>query len=286
MTISFFNLLRICTQQYCYQVSLIILGIIGLEIFSAVVISILVRPIFSTRQVTPSPWDDASLEEEDILATMLESATRNEQAQLKVYCLKRDNYKCLVTGLYDPSAIGNILAEDSSESTMYTQLAHILPYSIGKWTDRTSEERIAQIWTALHKIFPQIKLSPSDINHPTNLMTLTAPLHMSFGDFTFALESTGNPDEYRCITFPGFQTSLNQHLPAPDARGERIVRFSKNTKIPQPDPNILEAHCSIAKILYASGTRRHVKEVMISRGKVKYLTTDGSMDIEYLLSVF
>ena len=35
MTISFFNLLRICTQQYCYQVSLIILGIIGLEIFSA-----------------------------------------------------------------------------------------------------------------------------------------------------------------------------------------------------------------------------------------------------------
>ena len=102
------------------------------------VISILVRTIFSTRQVTPSPRDDASLEKEDILATMLESATRNEQAQLKVYCLKRDNYKCMVTGLYDPSAIGNILAEDSSESTMFTQLAHILPYSIRKWTDRTS----------------------------------------------------------------------------------------------------------------------------------------------------
>ena len=102
------------------------------------VIPLLVRTNFSTRQVTPSPWNDSSLEQDDLLSTMLELATRNEQGQLKAFCLKRDNYKCMVTGAYDPSAVGTILAEDSSERTMYTQLAHILPYSIGKWTDRAS----------------------------------------------------------------------------------------------------------------------------------------------------
>jgi hypothetical protein len=102
------------------------------------VIPLLVRTNFSTRQVTPSPWDDSSLEQDDILSTMLESATRNEQGQLKVFCLKRDNYKCMVTGQYDLSAFGTILAVDSSEPTGYTQLAHILPYSIGKWTERAS----------------------------------------------------------------------------------------------------------------------------------------------------
>ncbi|KAJ9197730.1 hypothetical protein DTO164E3_5584 [Paecilomyces variotii] len=50
-----------------------------------------------TPAVTPSPFGDT----DGVAQEITESATRREQKRLKAFCLKRDNFCCAITGLYD-----------------------------------------------------------------------------------------------------------------------------------------------------------------------------------------
>ena len=53
-----------------------------------------------TPAIEPSPRFGMDTDVEELL-TELEPSTRNEQRWLKDVCLKRDGYKCVVTGSYD-----------------------------------------------------------------------------------------------------------------------------------------------------------------------------------------
>lgn len=83
--------------------------------------------------VTPSPFIDSQECEGDVYQTMLESASRNDQGRLKQLCLERDNWRCMLTGTVDISKAKDLRARGGS-----TSLAHILPFSIGKWNDNAS----------------------------------------------------------------------------------------------------------------------------------------------------
>lgn len=60
------------------------------------------------------------------------SPSRNaSQGQPKDLCLQRDNFRCMATGIIDTNA-----PESEKSISQYsgpTELAHILPFSIGKW---------------------------------------------------------------------------------------------------------------------------------------------------------
>lgn len=55
---------------------------------------------------------------------------RNSQSSLKQLCLKRDGFRCLATGVYQSATIG-----PPSADTGPTDLAHIIPFSIGQWSN-------------------------------------------------------------------------------------------------------------------------------------------------------
>jgi hypothetical protein len=116
---------------------------------------------------------------EEIAATMDQS-----QGALKKLCLKRDNFRCIATGLIDVSA------ETEQGIKCFTELAHILPFSIGQWenskdvcqsfysflsiTYKVQDHRVSQIWATLTKLRLQKSLLPT-------------PYHL----FRYALSGTG-----------------------------------------------------------------------------------------------
>jgi hypothetical protein len=85
----------------------------------------------ATPQVTPSPLDEADDDIQEVPSDMDKLPTRSQQQKLKQRCLKRDGFRCMLSGLIDvnyhetqPSLIGG---------TGDTELAHIIPFSMGAW---------------------------------------------------------------------------------------------------------------------------------------------------------
>jgi hypothetical protein len=83
----------------------------------------------TTPQPTPSPWDEASDDVSNIASET--DPTRSQQKRLKYLCLKRDNFRCLVTGIVETEIEGPQSSGDVADGE--TEVAHILPFSIGAW---------------------------------------------------------------------------------------------------------------------------------------------------------
>jgi hypothetical protein len=153
------------------------------------------------------------VESDGWLATMVDSPTHGEQALLKKQCLERDNYRCLVTGMWDREARNKIKTLQSRELFAPTELAHIIPFCLGHYSTKeeviytfyqqkaiskmlinTQEQELSRKWATLNAFFPDLRdiarLAPDEINQPRNAMTMVPPMHAAFGNFEFALQST------------------------------------------------------------------------------------------------
>ncbi|KAL1969865.1 hypothetical protein VTN77DRAFT_7374 [Rasamsonia byssochlamydoides] len=241
-----------------------------------------------TPAVTSSPFDNADIETEEVAAMMIQPSSRKDQKSLKKMCLERDNFRCMVTGFWDRAARGIVSEETMGDRILDTELAHIIPFSLGKYERREKEQNTARSWTTLYLFFPDIcemaKLSHDDINDPTNAMSLVAALHTEFGRFNFALESTAEENTYVIRTYPGFQRGLIRDLPPPNANNERLVTFKKHgNNCDLPSPVLLDTHAAIAKILHASGKAEDIERILRDREETRCLAPDGSTDIERLL---
>ncbi|KAL1967979.1 hypothetical protein VTN77DRAFT_2396 [Rasamsonia byssochlamydoides] len=244
----------------------------------------------ATPTVTPSPFDDNDDAVKQIAASMDESPSRKSQAQLEKLCLHRDNFRCMVTGIVDVDSKG--MRASLAGISGPTQLSHILPLSIGRWDNNKQDHAVSQVWATLTKCFPRIELGPSDINHPTNLMTLYDTVHSAFGKFTLAFEPTSSSpfdesNEYKVLTFGRkYPTVLDIHLPQPNAHGDRIVKFEKYADVDLPSPVLLQIHAALANILHASGTAEYIDKVMEEREEIQCLASNGSTNIQRLLFAF
>lgn len=80
-----------------------------------------------TPVITPSPRETA---EADVnrLASEIQSSYR--LGQLRNNCLRRDGYRCVVTGFYDRVAASMVDVPDDAMSDD-TECAHIIPFSFG-----------------------------------------------------------------------------------------------------------------------------------------------------------
>lgn len=83
-----------------------------------------------TPQVTASPLSATDITRDNMASGMTQSSTRNLLEWLKNICLERDNYQCIVTKLWDPVAVN---PQEQCKMTGNTQLAHIIPFSMGHW---------------------------------------------------------------------------------------------------------------------------------------------------------
>ncbi|KAL2012062.1 hypothetical protein VTN00DRAFT_4780 [Thermoascus crustaceus] len=220
---------------------------------------------------------------------MVQSSSRKDQKMLKSTCLKRDNYRCVVTGFWDAAAEGIVSEETMGDRIMDTELAHIIPFSMGKYENHVQEQNIARSWT-LYLFFPGIhdfaRISPDDINNPKNAMSMMSALHAEFGSLRFALESTAEDNTYVIQTYPGFRRGLIPDLPLANEDNERLVKFEKHSDCDLPSRVLLDTHAAIAKILHLSGKAEDIDRILRDREHIRCLASDGSTDLEKLLSVY
>ncbi|KAJ9221356.1 hypothetical protein DTO271D3_8998 [Paecilomyces variotii] len=232
-----------------------------------------------TPAVTPSPLDDAELEIDA------------EQQRLKTMCLKRDGYRCVITGFYDYEATKVFSAAQIGSQIIDTQLAHIIPYSVGKYDKNHGQEvKIARTWATLYALFPDLRdkanFTADDINHPSNAMPLFGPLHTELGRLNLALEPTDKENTYVIRTYHGFRALMFRDLPLPNKNNERIVTFNKHDDYDLPSPVLLSTHATIAKILHASGKAESIDEILRDRSELRCLAPDGSTSNLALLLSF
>lgn len=105
---------------------------------------------------------------------MRESPTINVQIFPKWGCLRRDGFRCLATGLPEENAAKTgLVSLFPSSYSCHTELAHIIPFTIGHKdqacqnlplrsinVNPLQEYEVSQIWTTLRKtVFPTYWLS-------------------------------------------------------------------------------------------------------------------------------
>lgn len=110
---------------------------------------------------------------------MLTSPTRNDQRTLKYVCLRRDNHRCVLSGIWNHSTVRMLPDYDSRKPRGRTVLAHIIPFCL---------EELAKKWVTIQAMFPEVGSFVSDnVNEPCNAMTMLSSLHDAFGAFHFSL---------------------------------------------------------------------------------------------------
>ncbi|KLJ07872.1 hypothetical protein EMPG_16654 [Blastomyces silverae] len=249
---------------------------------SAILVSLRVR---TTPDVTPSPLPDTEDLVNVVSSHMTRPSDRNSQSKLKQQCLKRDNYHCLVTGVYDHEHAAGNVPDDLLKITGETELAHIIPLALGKFRNSVEEVQRARAWAAIYTCFPDIhshtNCSAETVNDSENLMTLLAPVHTAFGKFQIAFEPADEEHTYRLELYR-FPTYLHPHLPEPDENNERVVRFTKHANYKLPSRALLSAHAAVARILHATGMARIIDQIFRDREELRCLAEDGSTDIGWL----
>ena len=95
-----------------------------------------------TPAVTPSPRCGAETDVDEIVME-IETSTRASQAWLKTVCLRRDKNRCIITHAYDGIESMKLpKAERDSCITADTEVAHIIPFSLGHFGE--NEVRLRQ----------------------------------------------------------------------------------------------------------------------------------------------
>ncbi|KAL7789845.1 hypothetical protein V8C37DRAFT_385905 [Trichoderma ceciliae] len=175
--------------------------------------------------------------------------SQRDQKKLKKYCLKRDGFRCSISGHYDRSSIleGKVVLPRDKRSTE-TQCAHILPFALSDFNEHAATEtrNKATIWWALHRYFPELrgKINTSSVNQYGNLMTMDVSLHASFGNYSIGLWPMDRDNTYHIRSLDGLG------LPAIIPQGQEYVHFiSHDPQIPLPDKDFLKTHYRIAEML-------------------------------------
>ncbi|KAN0084842.1 hypothetical protein V8E54_001309 [Elaphomyces granulatus] len=215
----------------------------------------------------------------DELASSLGSSTRACQEWLKDQCFRRDQYRCVLTGAADRSMPGGVESEDS---VVYTDCAHIIPFSLGAF-DHGHEETTTTIWTALRRYFPDLnstRIRPEYMNVPENALTMASAFHNAFGRFDFSLDSIdGEENKYRITLYGDFKKDIEARLLPQNLR---VVFTTPNAKwLPPPSPVALRIHSCIAKVLDKTGIARQLNEILYENDRfnsIRSLDSDGSID--------
>ncbi|WXC47992.1 hypothetical protein QX201_007707 [Fusarium graminearum] len=116
----------------------------------------------------------------------------------------------------------------------------------------------------------------TDIDRPSNALTLTLSHHVSFGDFRVYFEPVGDtPHTYRIGTFlpPGL---------AEDVPVTRTLFLTEDKSIDPPSPRFLAIHRAIAHILHLSTAGDYIDDILSDVGEFG-IRSDGSTDLSRLL---
>ncbi|EEQ35017.1 hypothetical protein McanMca71_001785 [Microsporum canis] len=241
----------------------------------------ILKPVQSSGGKTPaatqSPCTDAQVQVDSLI---MNPSTRNEQSKLKEDCLKRDGYRCKVTGFWDSKSVKDkqtTIPKGDQHFRGDTEVAHILPFTLGNFDEDKSFEvdNKAVIWQCLYRYFPGLDkvVSPETINNPANAITLYFPLHRQFGSLNFAFKETSHI--YTVVRYKEGNTAEFRDLP-PD---NRITFYCNDSSIPMPSPFLLSVHARIGKILHVGGLKGRFEKMISPLFLPSRIDPSGSTDL-------
>ncbi|EGD94587.1 hypothetical protein TESG_02097 [Trichophyton tonsurans CBS 112818] len=247
------------------------------------------KPIQASGGKTPAPTPSAcgnnqeQIIESLAVLTPMNPSSRNEQSKLKKDCLKRDGYRCQATGLWDDQSVesGHIIPDDHKASTT-TEIAHILPFALGKFDGDKDIENKARIWQCLYRYFPGLHkvLSPETINTPANAITLDQYIHHQFGSLNVTFKETDDAHVYEIIKHNQTNHIAFSFLPS---NGLIALRCEDNSVL-MPSPFLLSVHARIGKILKVSGLKDRLEKIMYTLFLPSEVDPSGSTDLGTIVS--
>ncbi len=93
---------------------------------------LLVKNKGKTPKASTSPIEELEMEVESLAEMLHTYDPPKREKVLRSICLKRDDYRCVATGLYDKASWRQLPSKMQEQVGKYhvTQVAHILPYSL------------------------------------------------------------------------------------------------------------------------------------------------------------
>lgn len=155
---------------------------------------------------------------------------------------------------------------------------------------KESNFEITRVWSCLWRIFPFLEkvFRINNINDHQNAFTLTLALHKPFGSFAFSLVPTTINDEYEIQIFEPHRLSLAFVKKYPTGTIIKIpAMYEPNGfhAILPPSRDIFDVHCTIARVLHASGAGHRLEKYLREIESVDTLAEDGSTAFtDYLTS--
>jgi len=93
------------------------------------------------RVYVSAPTNPNAPDEIEEAMTEIESSSRNDQQKLKTDCLRRDGFRCVISGLYDRQSIrDHLVTPPAGNPSGGTECAHILPFALRKFNERNSQQ--------------------------------------------------------------------------------------------------------------------------------------------------
>ena len=124
-------------------------------------------------------------------------------------------------------------------------------------------------------------IEDTNIDRPSNAITLTSDLHQHFGDFQVYFEPIPgqDPHTYRISSFLPPFVSRERGLPI-----TRTLYLTSNRTIDPPSPRLLAVHCAIAHILHLSAAGEYIDK-MLRDAEEKGIQADGSTELGRLVNL-
>jgi hypothetical protein len=120
----------------------------------------------------------------------------------------------------------------------------------------------------------------SNIDRPTNAITLTAHFHKRFGDFDIYFEpTTQTPHTYKIIPTRSHNIFREAILPV-----TRTFHLTDNHNIDLPSPRLLAIHRAIALILHLSAAGGYIDDILRDLDELD-VKSDGSTKLGRLIEL-
>ncbi|KDQ09867.1 hypothetical protein BOTBODRAFT_178609 [Botryobasidium botryosum FD-172 SS1] len=201
----------------------------------------------------------------------------------KVLALKRDRYRCVITGVIDSVSAkkrtphyveyaGNRVGAELQG----TNRAHIIHAHLNQGVTDMLASEVACFYadgvSAVLMLFSGIELnelSGDGLHRTENMITLSLPAHDHFNKLEIWLEAVpGVPNTYTL-----HKTDLDYLMNAPN-----IITFSSTDPelLPLPDPRYLAHHAACARVAHMSGIAEYIDQYFQDVEGSDVLAADGS----------
>ncbi|KAF8261702.1 hypothetical protein EI94DRAFT_1605390, partial [Lactarius quietus] len=186
-----------------------------------------------------------------------------------IQALRRDGYRCLITGTYDlrVDSVPDIIVDDQQAQAhggAYTECAHIVPEST-----YFNDDYSASVLAVLEQFRYNVNnLKGKKVHSLINVMTMQHDAHDFFDCLMLWFEKTDIPNCYKV------QTTLPSHF---FKLSDQVTFTTPHpVRLPLPSPELLAVHVACAQVAHLSGASKYIDHILEDMEETHVLAHDGT----------